>query len=123
MIVHLRGDEDHAADFTIDADAAMQQLGIKRSRLTQISGKDLRVGRIRKDRYIRPVYRLSDLNQYLDWTRATATSKSSSEAVKQSLEDLESGIETRIKGQLDEHRRQLQQRLRQSLDAALNRFW
>ncbi len=43
MVVWLAGDEAHADDFCIDADTAMQELGIKRSRLTQISGRELRV--------------------------------------------------------------------------------
>src|SRR5690606_18828586 len=55
MIVWLRGDEEIASEFTVDAEAAMEFLGIKRSRLTQISGRELRVGRMRIDRYIRPV--------------------------------------------------------------------
>ncbi len=45
MIVWLRGDELYVDEFCLDADAAMKALGIKRSRLTQISGKELRVGR------------------------------------------------------------------------------
>jgi hypothetical protein len=55
MIVWLRGDEPWFSQFDMDAEAVMSALGIKRSRLTQISGKELRVGRVRMDRYIRPV--------------------------------------------------------------------
>ena len=60
----------------------MHALGIKRSRLTQISGRDLRVGRVRVDRYIRPVYRSNDIEKYLAWTRATASHQKSSDAIK-----------------------------------------
>lgn len=89
MIVNLRGDEDHAEDFSIDADQAMEILGIKRSRLTQISGRELRVGRVRRDRYIRPYYRESDLRDYQEWTRATATHQSSSKAIEQAIDSLD----------------------------------
>lgn len=105
MVVHLRGDEEYVSEFSVDADEAMAQLGIKRSRLTQISGKDLRVGRIRKDRYIRPVYRVSDLEQYLSWTRATATHKNSSETVKRSVDELEQRIEDQICSRLESSER------------------
>ena len=87
MVVHLRGDEEWVDQFTVEADEAMAFLGIKRSRLAQISGRELRVGRIRKDRYIRPVYRREDLDRYHRWTRATATHKSSSETIRDSLDE------------------------------------
>ncbi len=89
MIVNLRGDEDYALDFQVDAEGAMELLGIKRSRLTQISGRELRVGRIRRDRYLRPVYRELDLRDYQEWTRATATHQSSSKAIEQAIDSLD----------------------------------
>ncbi len=82
MIVWLRGDEPWYADFNMDADGVMKSLGIKRSRLTQISGRDLRVGRVRVDRYVRPIYRFVDVQQYLKWTRATASHQKSSDSIK-----------------------------------------
>ncbi|SME96812.1 hypothetical protein [Pseudobacteriovorax antillogorgiicola] len=88
MVVYLQGDEKFIQDFAIDADKAMDYLGIKRSRLTQISGRELRVGRIRKDRYIRPVYRVKDLEDYKSWTRATATSQSSSKVMEKAIHSL-----------------------------------
>jgi hypothetical protein len=91
LIVWLKGDESFAGDFCIDADQAMKILGIKRSRLTQISGKELRVGRMRQGRYIRPVYRQSDLNDYLEWTRPTATHIKSSDVLMQAATELRSG--------------------------------
>lgn len=89
MILTLRGDEAIVDEFTFDTDQAMNFLGIKRSRLNQISGRELRVARIRRDRYIRPVYRECDLKDYLDWTRATATHLSSSKAIEQAVENLD----------------------------------
>lgn len=88
MLVWLRGDEPWFSQFDMDADTTMAALGIKRSRLTQISGRDLRVGRVRMDRYIRPVYRSLDVEQYLNQTRATASHQKSSDAIKQAMEQL-----------------------------------
>jgi hypothetical protein len=82
MIVWLRGDEAWYPEFNLDADAVMAKLGIKRSRLTQISGKELRVGRVRVDRYIKPVYRDEDVESYKAWTRTTASHQKSSAALK-----------------------------------------
>jgi hypothetical protein len=81
MIVWLRGDEPWYSEFDMDADAAMDALSIKRSRLTQIAGKELRVGRVRVDRYIRPVFRSRDIEQYLNQTRATASHQKSSDVI------------------------------------------
>ncbi|MCX6129928.1 MAG: hypothetical protein NTX25_12815 [Proteobacteria bacterium] len=89
MIVNLRGDEDLVDIFNWDADQTMEFLAIKRSRLTQISGKELRVGRIRRDRYLRPVFRESDVRDYQEWTRATATHQSSSRAIEQAIDSLD----------------------------------
>jgi methyl-accepting chemotaxis protein len=89
MIVWLRGEEPWFTQFDMDADAVMSALGIKRSRLTQISGKELRVGRVRMDRYIRPVYRSLDVEQYLKWTRATASHQKSSDAIKLAVDQLQ----------------------------------
>ncbi len=89
MIVWLRGDEAMVEEFTMDADAAMAFLGIKRSRLTQISGRELRVGRLRVDRYIRPVYRPQDLQAYKAWTRAPISHATSSRVMEEAREKLE----------------------------------
>lgn len=89
MVLTLRGDESIVEEFTYDSEQAMSYLGIKRSRLNQISGRELRVARVRRDRYIRPVYRESDLKDYLEWTRATATHLSSSKAIEQAVENLD----------------------------------
>lgn len=88
MVVWLRGDESHCADFALDADEVMEQLGIRRSRLTQISGKELRVGRIRRGRYISPVYRQADVDAYRNWTRATAAHQKSSALLDAAAETL-----------------------------------
>lgn len=94
MIVWLRGDEPWFSQFDMDAESVMSALGIKRSRLTQISGKDLRVGRVRMDRYIRPVYRSLDVEQYLKWTRATASHQKSSDAIKIATDHLQQQAES-----------------------------
>ena len=89
MVVILRGDEPYAESFCRDADYVMEKLQIKRSRLTQISGKDLRVGRIRVDRYVRPMYRDEDIEKYQSWTRSPATHKNSSQMIDLAVERLE----------------------------------
>lgn len=90
MIVYLRGDENFFNEFSLSADDVMKRLCIKRSRLNQISGRELRVGRTRIDRYIRPVYRPKDIEAYEAWTRATATHKSSSQVIEQARDRLTS---------------------------------
>lgn len=100
LLVWLKGDEPYFAEFTLDAETVMQQLGIKRSRLTQISGTELRVGRARIDRYIRPVYRPCDIEEYAAWTRATASHHKSSTLLEQAALKLE--VSSRdFAGQLD----------------------
>ena len=91
MIVWLRGDESYAGEFSLDAEAVMESIGIKRSRLTQISGRELRVGRIRVDRYIRPMYRSCDVQEYKSWTRASASHSKSSTILKEAADELRSG--------------------------------
>jgi hypothetical protein len=89
MIVWLRGDEPWAGEFTLSADEVMKDLDIKRSRLTQISGHELRVGRMRVDRYVRPVYRPEDVEAYKAWTRSTATHQRASNIIQEAAETLE----------------------------------
>jgi len=90
QVVWLRGDEPWFDSFDLDADEVMKRLGIKRSRLTQLSGRELRVGRVRVDRYIRPLYRSTDVEQYIQWTRATASHQKSSSALLDAVEALNS---------------------------------
>lgn len=89
MVVYLRGDEEHFNDFCLNADQVMELLGIRRSRLNQISGKELRVGRTRIDSYIRPVYRKQDVQEYMQWIRPTATHKKSSDMLNEARNKLE----------------------------------
>lgn len=93
MIVWLRGDEPWCGDFTLEAEDVMQRLSIKRSRLTQISGRELRVGRIRRGRYVSPVYRSIDVDEYLEWTRATATHLKASSVLQEAVAQLEDSSE------------------------------
>jgi methyl-accepting chemotaxis protein len=83
MIVSLNEDESLVASFSMSADDVMQVLNIKRSRLTQISGRELRVGRLRVDKYVRPFYRPCDVEKYKEWTRATASHQSSAKALNE----------------------------------------
>jgi len=103
LVVWLRGDEPFAGDFSLDADQVMAQLGIRRSRLTQISGKELRVGRMRKGRYVSPVYRPVDVEAYTAWTRPPATHQKAAEVIDEVVsrlddrqEALQSGFETLV---------------------------
>ncbi len=89
MIVWLRGDEPNFNDFSVDVDGAMAELGIRRSRLTQISGRELRVGKKRVDRYIRPCFRPEDIAAYKTFTRATVSHMKSSQVLDDVLMRLE----------------------------------
>lgn len=89
MVIFLRGDEEYFNDFCMNAEQVMQVLGIRRSRLNQISGKELRVGRARIDNYVRPVYRKQDVEEYLKWIRPTATHKKSSDLLNEARSKLE----------------------------------
>ena len=89
MIVWLKGDEEYFNEFCLDADSVMAQLQIKRSRLTQISGKELRVGKARIDRYIRPVYRPEDVQNYISWSRAPITKMKTTTELQEVTEQLE----------------------------------
>ena len=89
-VVWLAGDEPFFEDFILDAEAAMRYLGIKRSRLTQISGRELRVGKVRADRYTRAVYRAQDLERYRSWTRRTAAHQRSAEVVRDATSKIDS---------------------------------
>jgi len=93
LLVWLRGDEPYFDSFTLDADQVMNDLGIKRSRLTQISGKELRVGRKRDGRYVRPVYRAEDVAAYKEWSRAPATQVRSTELVTEMMDRFEENIQ------------------------------
>ena len=88
LVVWLRGDEDYVEEFSLEADDVMRQLGIRRSRLTQISGKELRVARIRAGRYIKPLYRPEDVDAYLAWTRPTRSHSKATNLVKDAAQDL-----------------------------------
>lgn len=114
MVLWLRGDEEIIDEFTMDAEAAMTALGIKRSRLTQISGRELRVGRIRIDRYTRPVYRPKDVQAYLEWTRASASHQKSSQAIEMAAQKLEAQrdeLGSTLRGSFERFEAQLLERL------------
>ena len=100
MVVWLRGDEE---EFILSAEDVMAVLDIKRSRLTQISGRELRVGRRRVDRYLKPFYRPADVYSYQKSTRAALTRQRSAASVSSVADD----IETRHKTLLQEMTAQL----------------
>lgn len=88
--LYLEPDTDEAKDFVCDAEAAMAYLGIKRSRLTQISGRELPCARIKVDRYIRPMYRWEDVKSYHQSAKTAvsyAKSKQLMEITTHSLQD------------------------------------
>ena len=105
MVVWLRGDEPHVGDFSLDVDEVMRRLGIKRTRLTQISGRELRVARIRRGRYIAPVYRPIDVEAYAAWTRPTASHLKSSQALEDAAERVFEGVEHLLSTELGQLRR------------------
>ena len=105
MQVWIRGDEPYAGQFTMDADEVMDILGIKRSRLTQISGRELRVGRARRNKHVRPVYRPEDVHRYRDWSRATATAVKSSSAIELAANKLDA-VAAALPAELDEKLRE-----------------
>lgn len=88
-VVWLRGDEPYFHEFSLDADQAMEILGIRRSRLNQISGKELRVARARMGRYIRPVYRPIDIEQYQAWIRPSSSHVKSTDIINTAVKALE----------------------------------
>lgn len=97
MVVWLTGAEPYFETFSLDADAVMERLGLKRSRLTQISGKELRVGRAKMGRYIRPVYRDCDIEAYLAWVKPTSSHKKSSSVIEEAVQHLETQTEVSLR--------------------------
>jgi methyl-accepting chemotaxis protein len=97
LVVWLRGDESYADEFTVDAAEAMGFLNIKRSRLTQISGTQLRVARIRMGQHIRPLYRQKDLDDYANVTRAPASHQKSAKLVNETIEKWQDTVDEIIR--------------------------
>ena len=93
MIVWLVGTEPWFSEFSLEADHVMASLGIKRTRLTQIAGRELRVGRVRRGRYISPVFRPEDVEQYLNWSRAPSTHIKSSTMLSEAADMLKEQAE------------------------------
>ena len=121
MVVWLRGDEDYCEDYCVDADEAMNLLGIKRSRLTQLSGKEIRVGRRRVGRYVKPFYRQEDIDSYLKWTRSSATSSKSKAALLEAEEILTQSVQKMqesVVEQIDDLRKIFDQKLGQRMSEA-----
>lgn len=125
MIVMLEGHEPYVPQFSLNADQAMAKLGIKRSRLNQISGKELRVGRIKAGRYIKPMYRERDVEAYLEWTRPTASHQASKKALETVTDTIDAQLNViadRICDQLhttSHHNEQLHQSYQDRLESRL----
>ncbi len=100
LLVWLQGDEPYFEEFILDAEKVMEMLGIKRSRLTQISGRELRVGRTKIGRYVRPVYRQKDVEDYIDWVTPTSSHKKSGDYIEEASSRLEQMAEFFV-GQLN----------------------
>lgn len=124
-VVWLRGHEEFFDDFSLTADQAMERLGIRRSRLTQISGRELRVGRVRDGRHIRPVYRPQDIDAYLEATRPTISHLRSSALVEEAAERLDKAlgqVQQSLAPWLEEVRTFWQQWTRRQLDPRMEQW-
>lgn len=118
MTVQLRGYEDYFEEFSWDAKKVMEVLGIKRSRLNQISGEELRVGRARIDRYLRPIYRPEDVKDYLAWTKPTASHKRSTSIIdeaRQKLDETSGELKEKLIGSQEALKEELSSLLEQNL--------
>ena len=79
---------EEASEFDCNAEQAMEYLGIKRSRLTQISGNQLPCARIKVDRYIRPMYRWSDVQSYRERLQLSVSYSKSKQEVHEASSEL-----------------------------------
>lgn len=111
MVVLL--DNANNTDFDISADEAMVELGIKRSRLSQISGRELRVGKRRVDRYLRPYYRRIDILAYKDRTRPSTTKQQASEALIRAARLIEARVNTLLQSTNEQLQRALTDSIKQ----------
>ncbi len=118
MQLWLRGDETIADEFQLEADAVMERLGIKRSRLTQIAGKELRVARTRRGRYVVPVFREVDVEEYLHKSRTPATHLNAKNAIEGAARDLREWGES-----LSDDLRKLPSEVVASLEQPLNQMF
>lgn len=89
MLTYLDHHDEEAREYNCDADEAMSILGIKRSRLTQISGKSLRCARVKMSRYTRPMFRRCDLEEYKKLLRVPQSHIASSNLITQATDELQ----------------------------------
>lgn len=123
-VVWLRGDEPYFSEFSLNADQVMSTLGIKRSRLNQLSGREIRVGKARIDRYLRPVYRPQDIEAYLNTARASMSHQRSSKILNEASEALReksSQLEKRWEQDLSDLQDQLKSWLHKEYSSLLSR--
>ena len=89
-IIYLSNDDPRIQEYTHNATEAMNILGIKKSRLHQITGTKLPCARIKIGRYLKPMYRHSDITDYLESLRTPISSAKSHKLINQSLQSLRS---------------------------------
>lgn len=87
-ILYLHSRDPRVREFSCSAADAMQMIGIKRSRLTQISGKSLACARIKIGRYIRPMYRPQDIEDYVRRSRISQSQHKSRHIIETSTTKL-----------------------------------
>lgn len=88
-VLYLDLHDPRAAQFDIGADEAMEALGIKRSRLTQISGRTLPCARIKIGRYVRPMYRHQDIENYRSRLRIPQSRAHAAQIIERTTRHLE----------------------------------
>lgn len=88
-VLYLDLHDPRAAQFDVGADEAMEALGIKRSRLTQISGRTLPCARIKIGRYVRPMYRHQDIENYRSRLRIPQSRAHAAQIIERTTSHLE----------------------------------
>ena len=91
-ILYLSTADPRILEYDCSAAQAMEILGIKRSRLHQITGSKLACARIKIGRYLRPMYKKSDLTDYLHSLRSPLSKAKSQKIFDDSLNSLKNFI-------------------------------
>ena len=114
-VLYLEAHDPRAQEFNCNAQEAMEALGIKRSRLTQISGQTLPCARIKIGRYQRPMYRKKDLEQYIAHLRIPASRAQTSHIIERGVLQLQECAE-KLTASLSQESGILSQTLEKSLE-------
>ena len=114
--IFLHGEEAFYEDFSLSAEEAMEMLQIKRTRLRDISGHELRVGRKRDGRYIRPFYRLQDIESYKEKQQQRHSRQgASAQLISNYFASHEESVSQQLEADLGEVSQQLQSHLRRQI--------